>query len=328
MTHGFSQRIRPYLPIPEKPTVGFVFGTCALAEVVLILLWQFIPQSVLVWSKTSLIGFSIITVCRLMVSLLLPLVFFISRYSMEDRRVYGINPGFGAIIHSILAGFPAMLLFVAIHNLSARFIILRGIPVPRPAIYCTLLDGSKEATALFFIIGAVLPILLEELFFRGLLNAVLPVSLHNARGYIWIAFLFAVYMLNPVDFIAFFLLGILLGFIRHNLDNVFCCILTRLSIVGSYLLFRSLMPYLDTSVIRTEADIDPTVLYIALTALIMGTLILIPILSQIRLIAGYLRMERMDETPGEDVPIRSHIGWSYWLGLLFFAGLWVLILEI
>lgn len=328
MTRSLSKRIRPYLPISEKPTVGFVFGTCALAETVLILLWQLIPQSVLIWSKTSLIGFSIITVCRLMIALLLPIVFFISRYSLEDKRVYGMNPGFGAIIHSILAGFPAMLLFVALHNLSARFIILRGIPVPQPAIFCTTLDASNEATLLFILVGAVLPILLEELFFRGVLASVLPASLYNAKGYVWISFLFAVYMLNPIDFIAFFLLGILLGYIRHNLDNAFCGVLTRLSMVGSYLLFRSLMPYLDTSVIRTEADIDSTVLYTAMTALIMGALILAPILSQIRRIAGYLKMERMDEAPREESPITSHIGWSYWLGLLFFAGLWVLTLGI
>ena len=166
MTNGFSQRIRPYLPIPEKPTVGFIFGACALAEAVLLLLWQFIPQSVLVWSKTSLIGFSIINVCRLMVAFLLPLVFFISRYAIADRHVYGTNPGFGAVLHSIVAGFPAMLLFVSVHNLIARFIILRGIPVPRPAVSCTVLDTSKEATLLFLLVGSILPILLEELFFR------------------------------------------------------------------------------------------------------------------------------------------------------------------
>ena len=140
--------------------------------------------------------------------------------------------------------------------------------------------------------------------------------------------LFAIYTLNPVDFLAVFLLGVLLGYIRHSLDNVFCAILTRLSMAGSYLLFRSLLPLIDTAAVRTEADLDSASLYIALTALIMGTLIMVPILSQIRRISGYLRLENIDKPQREEGRIRDHIGWAFWMGLLFFSGIWAMILGI
>ncbi len=328
MTGHIYNRIRPYLPIPEKPTIGFVYGSLALSGTILLILWYMIPQSVLVWSKSSLIGFTIINICRLLVSVLLPYVFISSRYSISDRRIFGSNPGFGAVIHSVLIGLPAMLLFVAAHNLTARFLILRSVPIPQPAVYFTTRDASFEATILFVVVGGVLPILLEELFFRGLLPAILPASLYNRKGFAWIAFLFAVYALHPIDFVSLFLLGLLLGYIRYALDNVLCCVLARLSMLGSYFLFRSLLPYMDTAVTRTEADVDSTVLYTAVTALIMGLLILVPILSQIRRISGYLRMERIDETPREDGKTSDHIGWSYWIGMLFFAGLWALTLQI
>ena len=328
MIRGLSGRIRPYLPIPEKPTVGYVFGSMAFSGTILLLLWYFVPQSVLVWSKTSLIGFTIINLCRLLISILLPYVFFTSRYAIPDSEITGSNPGFGAVLHSLLAGLPAMLLFVAVHNLTARFMILRSVPVPQPAVFFTTRDASLQSTVLLVLIGGILPILMEEFFFRGLLTAILPASLYNRKGYVWIAFLFAVYALNPVDFAAVLMLGLLLGYIRYAFDNLFCCILTRLSMLGSYLVFRSLLPYMDTSVVRTEADIDSTVLYTAVTALIMGILILVPILSQIRRISGDLKLERIDEEPKEDGRLRDHIGWTYWLGMLFFAGLWALTLRI
>lgn len=328
MTGGIFRRIRPYLPIPEKPTVGFAFGVCAFLSAVLLIAWYLIPQSVLVWSKSSLIGFSIINVCRLLICLLLPFVFLVSRYSIGDRNVYGTNPGFGAAIQSILIGVPAMLLFVALHNLFSRFLIIRSVPAPLPMIFHTTTDTSAEATLLLFLVGSALPAILEELFFRGLLTGILPGKLWNGKGYVIIALLFAIYTLNPVDFLAVFLLGVLLGYIRHSLDNVFCAILTRLSMAGSYLLFRSLLPLIDTAAVRTEADLDSASLYIALTALIMGTLIMVPILSQIRRISGYLRLENIDKPQREEGRIRDHVGWAFWMGLLFFSGIWAMILGI
>lgn len=328
MIDRIVRKIRPFLPIPEKPTIGFVFGSGALACVILLTVWYFIPPAALAFSKSSLIGFSIIGLCRVLLCLLLPFVFFVSRYSIPDSTVYGSNPGIGAVIHSLLVGFPAMLIFVAIHNLLARLLIVYSVSIPQPAVYVTNFDSSKEATILLLVVGAGLPILLEELVFRGLLTGILPGSLYNYKGHIWIAFLFAVYMLDPVDFLPYFLLGLLLGYIRHAFDNSLCCILARFSMVAAYFMFQSLLPLLDTSVVRTEADIDSTVLYTSLTALIMGALILFPILSQIRRISGYLRMERMDAQPREAGRIRDHIGWSYWMGILFFAGLWSLVLGI
>ncbi|NLW88425.1 MAG: CPBP family intramembrane metalloprotease [Clostridiaceae bacterium] len=324
----FLRKIRPFLPIPDSLSVGFVFGSSALAMTVLLLVWNAIPQSILPFSKSSLIGFSLISVLRVFLCLLLPLVFFASRYHADDPILYGSHPGFGAIIHSILLGLPVMLIFISLHNLLIRFLILRSVRIPPQAFYFTTRDGSGEALLLYVAVGVILPILAEELLFRGLMTGSLPGILSNRKGTVIVAFLFAVFMLNPIDFFSYFLLGLLLGYIRLALDNTLCCVLTRLSMIGSYFLFQPLLPNLDVAVVRTEADIDPTVMYISITALIMGTIILFPILSQIRRISGYLRLEKMDEPPKTPGSLREHFGWSFLLGILFFTGLWVTLIGV
>jgi membrane protease YdiL (CAAX protease family) len=321
-------QITDLFSVPAKPTIGFVFGACALLSTVLLLIWYAIPDSVLTFSKTSLIGYSIISVCRLLICLLFPFVFIVSRYKIPEKRLFGMNPGIGALIISLLAGFPAMLLFVSIHNLTSRFLLLNNIFPPPPAIFFATSDQSTEAILLTLIVGALLPILLQELYFRGLLFSSLPGQLTGFRGNVWIALLFAIYMLNPVDFFGYFLLGLLLGYIRSSTDNLFCPMLTQVSMIGCVYAFRSLLPYLNTLEIRSHIDIDPTLLYISVTSIIMGSLCLFPILNQFRRIADFLRMEKIDEPPKEPSPIREHIGWSFWLGLLFFAGIWVLTIGI
>lgn len=328
MIRNKMTQLKSYLSIPAKPTIGFVFGACALLSTVLLLAWYVIPDSVLTFSKTSLIGFSIISVCRLLICLLFPFVFIVSRYKIPEKRLFGINPGIGAYIISLLAGFPAMLLFVSIHNLASRFLLINNIFPPPPAIFFVSSDRSTEAILLSLIVGALLPILLQELYFRGLLFGVLPGQLAGFRGNVWISLLFAIYMLSPVDFFGYFLLGLLLGYIRTSTDNLFCPMLTQVSMVGFIYAFRSLLPYLNTSEIRSHIDIDPTLLYISITSIIMGSLCLFPIMTQFRRIADFLRMEKIDDPPKERTPIREHIGWAFWLGLLFFAGIWVLTLGI
>ncbi len=328
MSRNKSSRITELLSFPATPTIGFVFGACALLSTVMLLIWYAIPDSALTFSKTSLIGYAIISVCRLLICLLFPFVFIVSRYKIPEKQLFGMNPGIGAYIISLLAGFPAMLLFVSIHNLISRFLLINDIFPPPPATFFATGDSSTEALLLVLLVGALLPVLLQELYFRGLLFGVLPGQLAGLRGNVWIALLFAIYMLSPVDFLGYFLLGLLLGYIRTSTDNLFCPMLTQISMAGCMYAFRSLLPYLNTSEIRSHIDIDPTLLYISVTTVIMGSLCLFPILNQFRRIADFLRMEKIDDPPKEPSPIREHIGWSFWLGLLFFAGVWVLTLGI
>lgn len=328
MIKNIIKRVFTYLPFPARPNAGFVFGASALISTAILLIWLNLPADLFTFSKSSIIGYSIVNLCRLLLALLFPLVFIVSRYSLAEKPIFGTNPGIGAFLLSALAGFPAMLIFISIHNLTARTILVYGGSLAQPAIFFVSEDASIEAIILILIIGAALPILLQELFFRGLLRSVLPGQMTGIKGNLFVAVLFALYMLSPVDFLAFFLLGLLLGYIRNATDNVFCPMLTQIIMTVTYFLFRTLLPYLDTTSIHNHVEIDSTLLYTAITALVMASLALIPILSQLHKISIYLKMEKIDDLPKEPGPIREHISWSFWLGLLFLSSVWILILGI
>lgn len=313
---------------PTAATIGNVVLLCAIFSTILTLIWKFMPDTILPFAKTSLLGFSVITLVRLFLSLLLPIIFFAARYHIEDTRILGHNPGIGAVILSFLIGCPASLIFVSMHNLLMRFFLAKGIPLVLPSFFYGSEDISYESRLLAFAAAFIIPVLLQELFFRGLFFAVWPQSASVSPKILLSGVLFAVFLQNPVDFIPLLLLGILLAYIRHATDHFLCPVITQISMLLTYCLFSSLLPYMDYITVGISADLDSTSLYTAIAALVMSLLAFLPVLSQLR------RMSReaakitypTDGTGNEST--HGHYGWSFGLGIILFATSWVLLLGI
>lgn len=309
-------------------TIGNIVLFCAAFSTIITLIWKFMPDTILPFAKTSLIGFSVITLARLFLSLLLPIAFFVFRYHIEDTRILGRNPGIGAVILSFLIGCPSALILVSMHNLLVRFFIAKAIPLTLPDFFYASEDISTESRLLALAAAFIIPVLLQELFFRGLLFSVWPRSSAAFPKILLSGLFFAVYLQNPVDFIPLFLLGILLAYVRHATDHFLCPVITQISMLVTYWVFSSLLPYLDYITVSITGDLDSTSLYTAIAALVMSLLAFLPVLSQLR------RMSRdaakiarpQDETAAES--LHGQFGWSFGLGLILFATSWVLLLGI
>ncbi|MEI8200104.1 MAG: type II CAAX endopeptidase family protein [Eubacteriales bacterium] len=309
-------------------TVGNIIFFCGVFSTIITLIWKFIPDTILPFAKTSLIGFSVITLARLFLSLLLPVAFFVFRYRIDDTKILGRNPGIGAVILSFLIGCPSALIFVSIHNLLVRFFIAAAIPLTLPAFFYASEDISTESRLLALAAAFIIPVLLQELFFRGLLFSVWPQSSAVFPKILLSGLLFTVFLQNPVDFIPLFLLGILLAYVRHATDHFLCPVITQISMLVTYWLFSSLLPYKDYITASVTGDLDSTSLYTAIAALVMSLLAFLPVLSQLRRMShDAAKIARpQDETAAES--LHGQFGWSFGLGLILFATSWVLLLGI
>ena len=316
-----------FLP-PSFATIGNVVLFCAVFSTILTLIWKFMPDTFLPFAKTSLIGFSVITLARLFLSLLLPIVFFAARYHIEDILIIGRNPGIGAVILSFLIGCPASLILVSLHNLLVRLFLAKGIPLILPAFFYGSEDISSESRLLAFAAAFIIPVLLQELFFRGLFFAVWPRSASVSPRILLSGVLFAVFLQNPVDFIPLLLLGILLAYVRHATDHFLCPVITQISMLLTYSVFSSLLPYLDYITAGVAGDLDSTALYTAIAALVMSLLAFLPVLSQLRRMSREAAKITNSQDDTGNRSIHGQFGWSFGLGIILFATSWVLLLGI
>jgi len=317
--------------LPKTCTIGLIVCVCAFFSTVLTLVWLLVPASAFPFSKTSVIGYTVITLSRLILCLLLPVIVFTKMFRIPETKILGTNPGMGAFLLSLLIGCPASLMFVSLHNLLLRLFLVKGLSLAQPAFSFVSDDASIESRMLVFAVVFLIPILLQELFFRGLLFSAFPRGMAGYQRILLSAFFFSIFLLSPVDFIPFFLLGILLGYIRHATNNILCPIITQSAMLATYFLFARILPYTDLSEAGNSIHLQNSNLtseYTAITALVISLLAFVPVMAQIRMIAG-------DNVPDADLSeddsagsIREQFGWSFWLGLLFFAASWVLLLGI
>jgi len=314
--------------LPHTASIGPVLLCCALFSTAVTLAWLYLPDGTFPFAKTSLIGFSIVTLLRLFGSLLLPVAFFASWYRLPDRKILGTYPGIGAFLISFVAGIPFSVVFTAIHNFLLRFFIIKDISIPAPAFFFISKDTSDMSRLLSLGVAFLIPILLQELFFRGIVFSFWPSPAAKARKILLSAVLFAVFIENPIDFIPFFLLGILLGYVRQATDNVLCPVLTQIAMLLTYRAFSSLLPYLDWMQIKNASDLDTASLYSSAAALIISLVAFLPVLAQLRRLSH--EADALDQTPESKRKsfLRGQISWSLGLSFLLFAVNWVIMLGI
>ena len=314
--------------LPRSATVGLVLCMCSFFSILLTLLWHFLPDTFFPFSKTSIIGFSLITLSRMLLCLLLPVIFFKYKFRIPEVKILGQNPGLGAILLSFLIGCPASVMMVSIHNLLGRYFLAKGMPLAQPAFSFISEDTSTESRLLVFAVAFLIPVLLQELFFRGLFFSVFPRKMAGYQRILLTALIFALFMQSPIDFLPFFLLGVLLGYIRQATNNIFCPIITQSAMLLTYVLFSHLLPVLDLTAVSDAADLNISSQYAAIAAPVIGLLAFLPVLAQFRRISRDTAQFSLQTPEETTVGLREHFGWSFWLGLLFFAASWVLLLGI
>jgi len=291
----------------------------------------YLPDKVWFFDKTSLIGFTLLSMLRYSFVVWVPVFFFTKYYRLPDQSILGENPGLGAFLLSALSGIPFAAIVIALSNLQTYFLVINRLSLPEAAfLYRPVDEGSPEMIALSVIATILLPVIAEETLFRGFFFASLRGVKREFLTVLLSALLFTAFSLDPVRIIPTFLTGLLLSFIRRNTGNVFCSMIARVSMLLFTFLVTDFLPLLDIRTIRGKADFDMTFVYTSVVVIVICIVGFLPVLSQL----FQFGRDRVDVTSSdEDQENRRSLlsvigGIPFFIGLLVIVCTWILLLGV
>jgi len=320
----WTQRIYPFIRLPKFPDLGLLLMTAFGSSLLIQMIWQDIPDEKLFFSKTSLIGYAIVTLVRLM-ALLAIFVLVSEHFKIREHHLWGRNPGLGAFFMSFLSGFPAMLIATSLHNLFIFWELEMENPIPGQLYYYVTEESSIFGLALIFIISILLPLIVEELFFRGLLFSVLP-----DRWWVRIpipALLSTLFATNKLEFLMLLVISLFASAIRYFTGNVLCSCAMRLGIASATILLKRVISAQDPSTVQNSIDYSRTVLYASYISLGIGIVMAMVLIRQLRYYR-YLQKNEDERCNTEEakplaIPLFEHFRIGFFFGIAFLVLCWM-----
>ncbi len=324
-TFILKNNILPFLLPSSYPNIGIVMAGGFGLTFLLQMIWQEIPDEKLFFSKTSLIGFSVITLFRLL-ALLLVFVFVTEHYKISEHYTWGRNPGLGAHFIAFMVGVPAMLIAIGLHNLFIYFELKIGNPIPPQLYYYITSEGSVYGLILMVIMVVIFPILIEELFFRGLVFSVLP-----DKWWIRIfvpAVLSTLFAVNRLELPAYFVIGLLCSLVRYFTDNTICSCITRLGFFCTKILMAPILPTQDPSEVQNAIDYNRMTIYASLIGIALGIVMLLVLIRQLRYLRYLQKNEDMrcetEEGKPLFIPLSEHFHADFIIGVCCLLLSWIM----
>lgn len=317
--------VLPFLCPSKYPNIGIVLTGAFGLSFLLQMIWQELPEEKLFFSKTSLIGYTLITLFRLL-ALLLVYVLVTEHYKIREYHTWGRNPGLGGFFIAFLVGVPAMLLSIGAHNLFIYFELKMENPIPPQLYYYITEEGSIYGLVLMIIMVVVFPVLMEELFFRGLVFSVLP-----DKWWIRIfvpAILSTLFAVNRLELPMYLIIGLCCSIVRYFTDNTICSCLTRFGFFCTKILMASILPTQDPSAVQNAMDYDRMTIYASIIGIALGIVMMIVLIRQLRLLRYLQKNEDMhcetEEGKAISIPLYEHFHIDFIIGVCFLILCWIM----
>jgi membrane protease YdiL (CAAX protease family) len=239
------------------------------------------------------------------VLILLPTLLVIVLARIPTASVAGGRPRAGSIILGVTIGIPAAVVFQGLNNLLIYVLIKNGIRLPEAISSKSLIDGDILGQpwlliVLVAVVGVIMPGLVEELMFRGVILASLTSAGATAAALVWQAIAFAIFHADPLFLLPPFLAALMLAAIRRRSGSIWPAALAHMSLNLSLLAINPLLPRLTEQYMNSAASGAVSLLYASLIAACIAAVALVPLLVLINHMP--LRDAREGEETGESEP--------------------------
>ena len=315
----------PFLCPSKYPNIGILLTGAFGLSFILQMVWTEIPDEKLFFSKTSLIGYSLITLFRLL-ALLLVFVLCTEHYKIQDHHTWGRSPGLGGFFIAFLVGVPAMMISVGVHNLFIYAVLKMENPIPSQFYYYVTEEKSIYGLLLLLIMVVIFPVLIEELFFRGLVYAVLP-----DRWWIRIlipAFLSTLFAVDRLEFLPLLVIGLMCSCVRYFTDNTLCSCLTRIGYFCTRILLSSFLPTQDPNTVQNALDYNRMTFYSSIIGIVLGIVMMMVLIRQLRLLRYLQKNEDMrcnsEEGKPISIPLKEHFHVDFVIGAACLLLCWLM----
>lgn len=264
-----------------------VAGTLLLLHALLVLafwlLRRVLPQLRLFFAGSTLQDYVIGGMLMQGLLILLPTVLIIVLFRVPTASITGGRPRAGSLILGVTIGIPAAVVFQGLNNLLIYALIRNGVQLPetlasKSPVGSDFLQQPWLLIALVAVVGAVLPGLVEELMFRGVILASLASAGATASALFWQALAFAVFHADPLFLLPPFLAAFMLAAIRRRSDSLWPAALAHMSLNLSLLAINPLLPRLTSQYLSSAAGEADSLLYASLLAACIAAVALVPLL--------------------------------------------------
>lgn len=257
-------------------------GTALLVHALLSILlqfgWYLLPDGTWGIEKHGLTGYVLAIVAMQGLCILLPSLLAIGLHGVPGSLVVGRGPvGAGTVLLSLTLGVPAAVMLLSLNNAAVYLIARSGLALPLPILPVEYAAKGLSVLLLLALSSAVLPALLEELMFRGVMQSSM-MAVGGRLSAVWLtAAAFAVFHSNPLFLVAPLGAGFILGYLRLHTDSLYPCIAAHLSLNLTIQLIQPLLPQLTANYFTRYAQTAEPVLYASLAAFFLSAAVAIPL---------------------------------------------------
>jgi len=201
---------------------------------------------------------------------------------IQPSEISGGKARAGSLILALTAGIPAAVVFQGLNNLLIYALVKSGIRLPASS---TAFDDSSNLLAkplpvllLIVLVSVIIPALVEELMFRGVILASLSSGGATISAVLLQAAAFALFHGDPLFLLPPFLAGWLLALVRRSSLSLLPAILMHLSLNLSLLALAPLLPTLTAEYASAASSGSFSLLYASLIAAFVAAVALIPLI--------------------------------------------------
>ncbi len=270
----------------------------ALLSILLQFCWFLLPDGTMGLDKGGLTGYVVAIVSMQGLCVLLPSFLAIWWHGVPGRIVAGNDKaGAGTLLLSLALGVPAAVMLLSLNNAVVYLVARSGIVLPQPILPSDYTAEGLPVVLLILMVSGLLPAILEELMFRGVLQPSMMAVGGRLSAVLLTSAAFTVFHSDPLFLAAPLGAGLILGYLRLHVDSLFPCIATHFALNVTIRLIRPLLPQLSVSYLSQFAQTAEPVLYASLAAFFLSAAVTIPLTL---LIGGASRHK--SRTSGLSVP--------------------------
>ncbi len=299
---------------------GILLIVHAVLAVLLQVGWTLLPDGAMGLDKSSLQAFVVAAFLMQGVCILIPTLVIAFSYGIKPRMLLGRSlPRPGGILLAIAAGIPAAVLLTGLNNIAAYALARSGFTFPMPAAVHSI-PSEPQAFALVVVMSVVIPGIVEELMFRGLMQGAMEHTGARLSAVILPALAFALFHADPLFLLAPFGAGLLLGYLRASTGSLFTAIVAHMTLNMTMLVMKPLLPQWRDALQASPTSFDSgSLLTLSIVASVIALIACIPVLlafssSLYRKSTAPVRISGPQPTP------RVFLEWRFFLGCLILAG--------
>jgi len=250
----------------------------ALLSILLQFCWYLLPDGFLGLDKRGLTGYVAAIVLMQGLCILLPSLLAIWWHAVPGWVVTGRRgAGLGSTLMALVLGVPAAVMLLSLNNVVVFLVAKTGWKLPLTILPADFTATGPESVLLLLLVSALLPAILEEMMFRGVLQGSMIHAGGRMSAILLTSAAFAVFHCDPLFLAAPFGAGLILGYLRLHTDSLLPCVAAHFALNASIRLIRPILPQLSAATFARYAQTGEPLLYASIAAFFLSAAVVVPL---------------------------------------------------